>query len=50
MEASVSECQGVFEEGRIGEVSNYDDLTLGDLTGPLKNTVYKSEFEQERIN
>ena len=32
------------------KVSNYDDLTLGDLTGPLKNTVYKSEFEQKRIN
>ena len=32
------------------KVSNYDDLTLGDLTGPLKSTVYKSDFEHERIN
>lgn len=32
------------------KVNNYDDLTLGDLTGPLKSTVYKSDFEQERIN
>lgn len=32
------------------KVNNYDDLTLGDLTGPLKSTIYKYDFEQERIN
>ena len=32
------------------KVSNYDDLTLGDLTKPLKNTIYKQNFEQERID
>ena len=31
-------------------LSNYDDLTLGDLTGPLKKTIYKQDFEQERID
>lgn len=29
---------------------NYDDLKLGDLTGPLKRTVYEYDFEQERID
>ena len=29
---------------------NYDDLKLGDLTGPLKSTIYKYDFERERID
>lgn len=32
------------------KVSNYDDLTLHDLTGPLKKTIYKQNFEQKRID
>lgn len=32
------------------KVSNYDDLTLGDLTGPLKKTIYRQDFEQKRID
>lgn len=32
------------------KVSNYDDLTLGTLKGPLKKTIYKQEFEQEKID
>ena len=31
-------------------VGNYDDLKLGNLTGPLKKTIYKYDFEQERID
>lgn len=38
------------QEERHYKVNNYDNLTVGDLTGPLKSTVYKSDFEQERIN
>lgn len=32
------------------KVSNYDDLMLHNLTGPLKNTIYKQVFEQNRID
>ena len=32
------------------KVSNYDDLMLGNLTGPLKKTIYKNDLEQERID
>lgn len=32
------------------KVNNYDDLKLGDLTGPLKKTIYKSELEQKHID
>lgn len=32
------------------KVSNYDDLVLDDLTGPLKKNIYTSEFEKERID
>lgn len=32
------------------KVSNYDDLRLHDLTGPLKKTIYKQNFEQKRID
>lgn len=32
------------------KLSNYDDLTLGDLIGPLKKTVYKLDFVQERLD
>lgn len=30
-------------------VRNYCDLRLGDLTGPLKRTIYTSEFEQDSL-
>ena len=30
--------------------NNYDALMLGDLTGPLKKTIYKQDLEQERID
>lgn len=39
-----------YQEKYQYEVRNYDDLKLGDLTKPLKNTIYKQGFEQERIN
>lgn len=32
------------------KVSNYDDLMLHNLTGPLKKTIYKQDFEQNRID
>ena len=32
------------------KVSNYDDLMLHNLTGPLKKTIYKQNFEQNRID
>lgn len=32
------------------KVSNYDGLRLSDLTGPLKSTIYKPDFEQMRID
>lgn len=32
------------------KVSNYDDLMLHNLTGPLKKTIYKQDFEQKRID
>ena len=32
------------------KVNNYDDACLGNLTKPLKNTIYKSTFKQERID
>lgn len=32
------------------EVNSYDDIRLGNLTKPLKNTIYKSTYEQERID
>ncbi len=32
------------------EIKNYDDVCLGDLTKPLKKSIYKGAFEQERIN
>lgn len=39
-----------YQEKYQYEVRNYDDLKLGNLTKPLKNTIYKQGFEQERIN
>ena len=30
--------------------TNYDDMKLGILTGPLKNTIYTSDFEKERLS
>ena len=32
------------------KVSNYDDLMLHNLKGPLKKTIYKQDFEQKRID
>ena len=32
------------------KVGNYDDLMLHNLTGPLKKTIYKQDFEQNRID
>lgn len=36
-----------YQEKYQFQVKNYDDLKLGDLTGPLKKTIYTSEQEQE---
>ncbi len=32
------------------KISNYDDLTLGHLTSPLKKTIYKNDIEQSLID
>ena len=39
-----------YQEEYQYRVNNYDDLKLGDLTGPLKKTIYKSELEQKQID
>lgn len=39
-----------YQEEYHYKVSNYDDLTLGDLTGPLKKTIYKEEEEKKKLN
>lgn len=39
-----------YQEQYRFQVNNYDDLRLGDLTGPLKKNVYREDFEQNRID
>lgn len=41
--------QCFYQEEFHFQVKNYDDLLLGDLTGPLKKSIYKSKFDETRF-